>query len=183
MENKLRKICFKCNKEKNIGEFYRHKQMSDGHLNKCKTCTKRDVKERKKYLKNDTSWVLRERERCRKKNKPYHTFKKLYPHLIAKKAIYGKRRDIKYPEKYKASIINQRNPLKESGYELHHWSYNEPHYLDVIKLTVKEHNKAHRFLVYDQERFMYSRYDTNEILDTKEKHERFIRWCIENKED
>ena len=43
--------------------------------------------------------------------------------------------------------------------------------------------KAHRFIVYDQERMMYRRYDTNELLDTKEKHESFILFCIENKED
>ena len=43
--------------------------------------------------------------------------------------------------------------------------------------------KAHRFLIYDQERFMYRRYDNNMLLDTKESHEAFIRHCIEHKED
>jgi hypothetical protein len=39
------KICFKCNIEQPLSEFYKHKMMADGHLNKCKTCTKNDAKE------------------------------------------------------------------------------------------------------------------------------------------
>jgi hypothetical protein len=38
-----RKKCFKCKRIKSIDDFYVHKQMGDGHLGKCKTCTKRDV--------------------------------------------------------------------------------------------------------------------------------------------
>lgn len=37
------KKCFKCEIEKPLTEFYKHKAMSDGHLNKCKSCTKDDA--------------------------------------------------------------------------------------------------------------------------------------------
>ncbi len=91
------------------------------------------------------------------------------------KSIYPEKTIAKYHIRYADKPFNDA--------EAHHWSYNEEHYKDVIWLNQKQHMKSHRFIVYDQERKMYRRCDNNELLDTKEVHEKFIRWCIENKED
>ena len=48
------KTCFICNTDKPLSEFYKHPKMGDGHLGKCKECTKEYVH---KHRKDNLGWI------------------------------------------------------------------------------------------------------------------------------
>lgn len=54
------KTCFKCGDKLPLTEFYHHQGMSDGHLNKCKSCTKADTKEAKSKRKANLETITPE---------------------------------------------------------------------------------------------------------------------------
>jgi hypothetical protein len=171
------KKCFKCGLELPLTNFYKHPQMADGHVNKCKECNKKVVKGN--YINNVKlpGYVEKERKRGRDKYRRLYEFTgKANPKSNAKWMQ-------KYPEKRKAHSMSGKLISPIEGFEKHHWSYNKEHYKDVIWLTKKHHMKAHRFIVYDQERMMYRRFDNNVLLDTKESHLSFIEHCINTIED
>lgn len=49
------KACISCKTEKPISEYYIHKQMADGHLNKCKECVKIRVRNNSNSIEYDRS--------------------------------------------------------------------------------------------------------------------------------
>lgn len=166
------KKCKDCFIEKDKSLFYKAQ-------NECKECTKNRVRKRESVLKNDPKWVEKEKDRAREK---YYRlgYKDLHKPTPENKAIAIKKHRDKYPEKYFAKNASYCLSTKVKGNHLHHWSYNQEHYKDVIELSVKEHNKLHRFIVYDQERMMYRKLD-GELLDTKEKHLAYCDFIQKNK--
>ena len=179
METK-QKVCFKCGIMKDISEYYKHKQMGDGHLGKCKTCTKYDSFKRHNEKIKDKDWVESEKKRAREKYHRLYNDGRHKPLQEDKKKSIGRYFSM-YPEKYKAQSLSCKLKPKEKGNHLHHWSYNIEHAKDVLELPKELHYKLHRFMIYDQERFMYRRVDTMELLDTKEKHIEYIE-LIKTKE-
>lgn len=164
------KKCKECKLLKRKSDFY-------GLQGECKECTRKRVKAREDTLKKDPSYIQSERKRGREK------YRRLYAGTQKAKLDVNKRYWLKYPEKRAAQLFSQYLKNENDGTEKHHWSYLKEHWLDVICIIKKDHMKAHRFIIYDQERMMYRRFDTNELLDTKKKHESFIKMCIETKED
>lgn len=170
------KKCKICGVEKEYNNYYAHPKTKDGHSQKCKLCAKEESVIRYKKIYESEELIEKERKRIRIKNNRFpRTNDK------EKKKSYDISYKNKYYEKYLAGLASSKLE-KLKGYNNHHWSYNEVHYLDCIKLTIREHKKAHRFIIYDQERFMY-RDLSGVLLDTKERHEKYIRHMIETKED
>jgi len=82
----MTKQCFKCMKEKDVEDFYKHKLMADGLLGKCKECTRADVAANR--LKNIDR--IREYDRARGARPP---------------AGYTKEFRERFPRKYKAHTM------------------------------------------------------------------------------
>lgn len=150
------KKCFKCGIEKPLSDFYIHKRMKDGHLNKCKECAKNDVKDN--YLENSALIEYMEKQRKRGRDK--------YKRLGYKNRKKAHKENADTARKFK-----KLNILKE-GYECHHWSYNKPY--DVFILSRRAHKYIHKFLGFDSNTNLFRNKINGELLDSYDNHYDFI---------
>ena len=169
MEEENTKVCFKCGRKLPLSEFYRHPQMADGHLNKCKDCAKHDVKKDYDRKSKDESWVEKERERGREK---FHR-------------LNYKNKQFKKTTKDFSGINNTRRSLKSRNYsidgkEAHHWNYNEPR--SVILLSPKAHHRIHKYVNANREdKYLYTL--DGECLDTEEKTLKYYKDVLSKYDD
>ena len=148
------KTCFKCGQEKPIEEFYKHPGMSDGHLNKCKDCTKKDVKENRKerivyyktYERKRSN--LPHRVEAREKYSKTEAFKESHRRAIKRsKKLFKEKTLARAMLRYEvmAGRITKK-PCEICGetknIQAHHEDYSKP--LDVIWLCPKHHAWIHK---------------------------------------
>lgn len=172
------KKCKKCGNEKEYNDFYISKSGKYGLNARCKECIKNKTKEYLNEKKKDFKWVLKERDRCLKKSKKNGLRYKASKETIIHSTNMYK---INYPEKIIAHNRSRKVLATIKGNHMHHWSYNEEHWKDVIELSPLDHRLLHRHLIYDQEFFMYRRIDTMELMDTRQLNEDFINFLKNNK--
>jgi hypothetical protein len=129
------KVCFKCNLSKPLSEFYKHSKMADGHLNKCKICTRTDVKT---HRRNNDS--VREYDRKRG-NRQSHEYLKNYRKdnpvkYKAHNAVTNALRDGKLVKQSKCEDC-----LSDFHVEAHHDDYSLP--LKIRWLCARCHSLWH----------------------------------------
>lgn len=134
------KECFKCKTVKPLTGFYKHHAMADGHLNKCKECTKNDVTEhRSKNIEK-----IREYDRQRGKNADRI---KLSTELTKIWRQEDRRRLSAHNKVARAIKSGQilRSPCVRCGAiksVAHHEDYDKP--LDVMWLCQPCHKQRHK---------------------------------------
>lgn len=166
------KECFKCKIYKPLSDFYKHSKMSDGHLNKCKECTKKDshthrqdnLDSVREYDRNRPNKEERNEEnRARYRNKfprpkrllalderftgrdvtPRQKWLECNPmKRKAQSAANNALRDGKIERKYACESCGCGGKLHK-----HHWSYDEENWLDITWLCQACHNKEHARLL------------------------------------
>jgi len=150
------KECFKCEKEKPLSEFYKHGQMADGHLGKCKKCAKKDV--------------LKHRAENLDEIRAYDRKRGSFPHRVALRKEYQKTENGKIAGNKAKRNYDKRNPLRTAAKQIlnnaiqsgkitkepcsvcgstyrihgHHEDYYKP--LDVIWFCPKHHAGYHKRL-------------------------------------
>lgn len=146
------KVCFKCGRLLPLSNFYTHPKMADGHLNKCKDCSKQDSAFHYNAMRVNPEWVAAERERSREKYK-----------RLGYSGKYFRTRDLHGEGNINRTL--RRMGIDMDGKEAHHWNYNHP--LSVFILSKSTHKRLHRHLIVNRkDKYLYT--EDNVRIDTSE---------------
>jgi hypothetical protein len=125
------KTCFKCNNHLPLTEFYKHSEMQDGHLNKCKECNKADVRKNRE----DKIHYYREYDKQRAN----------LPKRVEGRAEYAKSEEGKISQNKAKVKWGERNPIKKAASTLFgNWlRYNQESKKDKCESCDSEHPRMH----------------------------------------
>ena len=143
------KVCFKCNEEKPLGEFYRHSGMADGRLNKCKKCTQIDVRANREKKAAYYREYDKNRANLPKRVNARAEYAKTYRGDGRAKVMYRTRYPLRYEAHKKVGNALRDGRLTRQKCEVcgslraqaHHADYRKP--LDVMWLCRKHHVEWH----------------------------------------
>ena len=133
------KKCFKCNETKAISKFYKHKQMEDGHLNKCKDCTRADTRKNRNETRREYYQAYDKARATSDKRRAWRR-ERLRKDRAANPLANAARQAV-------ATAIRSGKLTKQSCWcgatkvEAHHPDYNQP--LFVVWLCNKHHKHIH----------------------------------------
>lgn len=134
------KRCFKCGRRRPLVDYYPHSEMADGHLNKCKACTKRDAR---------VNYRATFEKRC-----AYELARKLTPARLAQRHAARRKHRLDHPDRARArravtyavrvgNLVRQpcANCGARANVQAHHHDYSKP--LDVEWLCRPCHLNEH----------------------------------------
>jgi hypothetical protein len=84
----MEKECFKCNKKLPLIDFYTHKQMKDGHLNKCIICAKKDSSIRAQQPAVKIKHNIESRKQYPTRKEWYKSYSRFKNHGITKETYF-----------------------------------------------------------------------------------------------
>lgn len=117
----MKKTCFKCNLVKPLEDFYKHPQMPDGRVNKCKDCNK---------IENKINWNKnREEKREYDFYRHRHSIQRIFNHkysMIKTRCLKLRKDGRVYGSVFGKKFLSKEEWLK--------WCYDEKNYKNFINL-------------------------------------------------